>query len=337
MKTYLMAAGVVAGFLLIAFIRYIDWDRPPIDVEQVGYRGTGMELPVNPREEADKVAANQAPPPPYELDTTGDRAGDVYENVQVLGDLPDAQFTRLMAAITEWVSPEQGCGYCHNLENLADDSVYTKIVARRMLQMTQHINASWTDHVQQTGVTCYTCHRGNPVPANVWSKDSGLPEAGGYSASRRGQNMAGTQVGLSSLPTDPFSPFLSGDTGIRVQSTAALPADNPSDIQQTEWTYGLMVHMSEGLGVNCTFCHNSRSFGNWAQSPPQRTTAYHGIRMVRDINGAYIDSLAAVFPDDRKGPEGDVLKTNCATCHNGVSKPLYGASMLSDFPSLSGN
>ena len=37
-----------------------------------------------------------------------------------------------------------------------------------MIQMTQHINADWKTHVAETGVTCYTCHRGNTVPAEIW-------------------------------------------------------------------------------------------------------------------------------------------------------------------------
>ena len=77
----------------------------------------------------------------------GEKAGDVYENVQVLGDVSAGEFTRLMVNITEWVAPEQGCAACHNTENFADDKLYTKVVARRMLQMIRHINADWTKHV----------------------------------------------------------------------------------------------------------------------------------------------------------------------------------------------
>lgn len=95
-----------------------------------------------------------------------------------------------------------------------------------------------------------------------------------------------------------------------------------------------MMHMSTGLGVNCTFCHNSRQFSSWAESRPQRVTAWHGIKMVGDINTEYLDPLAGVFPANRKGPMGDVLKVNCATCHNGVNKPLYGVSMAKDYPEL---
>ena len=85
--------------------------------------------------------------------------------------------------------------------------------------------------------------------------------------------------------------------------------------------------------MNCVFCHNSRSFASW-EGPPQRVTAYYGIRMVRDINNNYIESLASTFPANRKGPQGDVLKTNCATCHQGLSKPLGGVNMVKDHPAL---
>ena len=33
----------------------------------------------------------------------GPKAKDIYQNVQVLGDLSVGEFTRLMAAITQWV------------------------------------------------------------------------------------------------------------------------------------------------------------------------------------------------------------------------------------------
>ena len=45
-----------------------------------------------------------------------------------------------------------------------------------------------------------------------------------------------------------------------------------------------MIAISKSLGVNCTFCHNTREFGQWAESTPQRVTAWHGIQMVRDLN-----------------------------------------------------
>ncbi len=56
--------------------------------------------------------------------------------------------------------------------------------------------------------------------------------------------------------------------------------------------------------------------------------------MVRDINNAYLNSLQGVFPAYRKGQLGDSPKVNCATCHQGIYKPLYGVSMLKTFPEL---
>jgi photosynthetic reaction center cytochrome c subunit len=59
--------------------------------------------------------------------------------------------------------------------------------------------------------------------------------------------------------------------------------------------------------------------------------------MVRDLNTTYLDPLTASFPKTRLGPNGDGPKINCATCHNGVYKPLFGVSMVKDYPELVGN
>jgi photosynthetic reaction center cytochrome c subunit len=246
-----------------------------------------------------------------------------------------AQFNRLMVSMTAWVSPNDGgCVYCHNPANFADDEKYTKVVARRMLQMTQAINSEWKPHVAETGVTCYTCHRGQPVPSEIWFTANPQPYGSNFMGDKAGQNQPARVVNLSSLPNDPFTPFLLGDLNIRVNGPTALPSGNRQSTKQAEWTYGLMSHMSESLGVNCTYCHNSRSFQSWENSPPQRATAWHGIRMARSLNTGYMEPLTATFPEHRKGELGDVAKINCGTCHQGAYKPLNGASMLKDYPEL---
>ena len=98
-----------------------------------------------------------------------------------------------------------------------------------------------------------------------------------------------------------------------------------------------MIHMSKSLGVNCTYCHNTRAIASWEESPPQRSSAWYGIRMARDINNNFMVPLTKVFPAHRLGPTGDVAKANCGTCHQGAYKPLYGVSMLTDYPYLRGN
>jgi photosynthetic reaction center cytochrome c subunit len=313
-------------------------ERPPIETVQTGYRGTGMEQIYNPRTLIKQASLNQAPAAPDAASADGPKAGQVYQNVKVLGDLSVGQFNRHMVAITQWVAPDQGCAYCHNVQNFADDGKYTKVVARRMIQMTQKVNQDWKPHVAETGVTCYTCHRGNNVPTQVWTEPKDRKYAGGLLGDLAGQNIATKEAGLTSLPFDPFTPFLKEAAPIRVNGNEAMAGvganANRASLKQTDYTYSLMVHMSESLGVNCTYCHNTRNFQSWEESRPQRVTAWHGIRMSRELNNEYLTPLTDIFPANRLGPKGDVAKVNCSTCHQGAFKPLYGAAMAKDFPEL---
>ena len=330
--TFKWLAAVVAAALLAGC------ERPPIASVQIGYRGTGMQQVYNPRTLAAQAPLNAAPEAAPAASGDGPKAGAIYQNVKVLGDLSVGQFARHMVAITAWVAPNEGCTYCHNAANFAEDTKYTKVVARRMIQMTQHLNADWNKHVGATGVTCYTCHRGNNIPTQVWYAPTDRKYANSLLGDLAGQNLAAPSVGLSSLPSDPFTPYLKDAKPIRVNGTEALKftgaAANRSSTKQAEHTYGLMMHMSTSLGVNCTYCHNTQSFQSWAISPPQRTTAWYGIRMARDLNNDYLEPLTSTFPANRLGPHGDVAKVNCATCHQGAYKPLYGAAMAKDYPEL---
>jgi photosynthetic reaction center cytochrome c subunit len=334
MKLTLRSLAVVLGVMGATILA--GCERPPVDVVQRGYRGTGMQQVYNPREVAAVAAAgtHAAPASLPAASADGPKAKEIYKNVQVLGDLSVGEFTRHMVSITQWVAPTEGCNYCHNPANLADDSKYTKVVARRMIQMTQHINEDWKKHVADTGVTCYTCHRGNPVPNEIWFSSAGSKHGKLFLGNDYGQNKPSPVVGLTTLPYDPFTPYLLKAENIRVGATTALPTGNKQNIKDAEHTYGLMVHMSDSLGVNCTYCHNSQNFGKWEGSPPQRVTAWHGIRMSRDLNQAYMVPLTDTFPANRKGELGDVAKLNCGTCHQGAYKPLNGAAMAKDHPEL---
>jgi photosynthetic reaction center cytochrome c subunit len=309
-------------------------ERPPVATTQIGYRGLGMVEVDNSRLKQERLAAQQVPEPLPPVAAEGPTAAEAYQNVQVLGDLTVPEFNRLMAALTTWVSPEQGCVYCHAGTDLASDDVYTKVVSRRMIEMTRHINSQWKTHVGETGVTCYTCHRGQPVPRYVWYTAPDPDRARGLTASSAGQNIAAEAVGFASLPYDPFTTFLDRAEDIRVVSASALPQGGFLSLKAAEQTYGLMMHVSQSLGVNCVFCHNSRSFKAWDQSPPQRATAWYGIRLVRDLNAGFLEPLRAAFPAERLGPLGDAPKTNCATCHQGLSRPLGGASLVQHYPEL---
>lgn len=334
MNIYAWMAGAVVALFTIAVLFTAGWEAPPMDSVQSGYRGTGMAQIYNPRMLAEQIPENQMPEP-LDPSSGGPPASTVYQNVEVLGHLSLLEFNRLMQAMTNWVSPEEGCAYCHNEENYASDEVYTKLVTRNMLYMTQEINSQWEPHVAQTGVTCYTCHRGQPVPENYWYH--GGNGAGPYSDMVGGdgtQNQPAVDIGLTSLPVDPFSAYMEDDQDVRVIGDTALPTGKFLPIQDAEETYSLMVHWSESLGVNCTFCHNSRAFAQWDESSPQRVTSWHGLRMVQSINTNWVATLEDVFPENRKGPHGDPYKVNCATCHQGAYKPMYGAPMLKDYPNL---
>lgn len=322
----------------------------PKKSSQEGYRGTGINQIVNP-----KLAKAQVPIPAniYATpDDSGPRASASYQNVQVLGGVSTERFNHLMAQMNNWVVPaaglpveEQGCNYCHNPNNMASDEKYTKVVARKMIQMTQSINANYTSHVQGTGVTCWTCHRGNAVPAYKWASAAPAKPMG-MARVNTGQNYPAASAAFASLPGDPFSAYLKDDgvNNIRVASSKSLPSpDHVVSLKEAEKTYGLMMHLSSGLGVNCTYCHNSASFREWNMSSPKRALAWYGLRMVASTNAEYMTPLASVFPAVnplggaspwRKGPAGDVYKVNCATCHQGLAKPMNGVSMRADNPTL---
>lgn len=112
-----------------------------------------------------------------------------------------------------------------------------------------------------------------------------------------------------------------------------------------------MMQFSDGIGVNCGFCHNSRAFFDWSQSTPNRWIGYWGIQMTRDINRNFLLQLGAILPEQRIRPfqprepvlpardenplPGNALAT-CATCHHGAPRPLGGADMVKDYPALNG-
>ncbi len=319
----------------------------PVDNLQTGPRGTGMSvtkfegaLDTPDPTIADYYTEQAYPPEEGEL-----LAGEVYENVQVLGDVTVTNFNRLMVAMNEWVAPEEGCGYCHSGADegqFAADDLYTKVVARRMIQMTQNINESWSGHVNSAeivGVNCYTCHRGENVPSDIWFKIAPVTEATAGWASV--QNRVTEQSQFTSLPSDALEMYLLEDNPINVHSLESRVAENPSDPgvatwQDTERTFSLMNYFSNSLNRNCLFCHNSRAFYPQAgEVTPQWALAMLGIDMVQEMNNEYLVPLRDVYPEHRLGPVyADAPKAACRTCHKGYQRPLQGLNVIDDWPEL---
>jgi len=308
------AATTIAASAMVLLLSACVGERQT-DTVQVGYRGVAMEQNYT-RDDVKSAFAQVKIPDPLPPAGESPPGPLPWRNVQVLNDVSPTEFLRTMTAMTTWVAGTGNCAYCHNVAALWSDTlpdgkpIYTKLVARRMLQMTRQINGQYPQHVKNTGVTCYTCHLGKPLPNGLWFYTD--------------QN-------------DYLRHYLDRD-GARVISQAMRPSGtgNLSSVKQAEWTYALMISQSKSLGVNCTYCHNSRQFASWTQAPAARVTAYHGILMLREVNATYLSPLQAVYPSVRLGALGDAPKAQCVTCHNGNYKPLYGAQMVKHYPALWG-
>lgn len=338
--------GGVGGAVVVAAL-LVSWGQPyATDSLQTGPRGTGMSVP-----EFQSVLATPDPDieaildeEPYVPEGDEPLAGDIYENVQVLGDLTEDNFNRVMLAMTQWVSPDEGCAYCHgdvDLEEYGADDLYTKVVSRRMIEMTQNINENWDGHVnvnKEVGVTCYTCHRGENVPSNIWFRLGPVNEnTAGWSSV---QNRVTVQSNYTSLPSDALESYLLNYEQIAVHNLESRVSEDVTDPdtrtwQDTERTFSLMNYFSNSLGVNCVFCHNSRAFHDVGQATPQWSTASLGIAMVQEMNNDYLLPLQDVYPERRLGPVfGDAPKAACATCHKGNQQPLQGTNVIAAWPEL---
>ena len=302
---------------------------------QTGPRGTGMEvvkfnsqLTAPDPGIAGFISSDPVPP------EAGDaRARFAIENAEpLLGDLTEANYTRLVDAMRDWTG----------IPTLFDgEETYQTVVARRMIEMTQNINENWDGHVnanKQVGVTCYTCHRGQPVPSDIWFKLSPVNSAAqGWSAN---QNRTTSQSTYSSLPSDALEKYLLENEVIAVHDlesrVAGIPGkDGYPGIQHAERTYAFMNYIADSLGVNCTFCHNTRAFYDGAQVTPQWGTESLGIQMVQELNQEYLVPLKDQYPPERLGPkQADAPKAACKTCHKGYQQPLQGTNVIADWPEL---
>ena len=331
-----VVGAVAAGTFLVLFP---EWDRPPLVAENFGPAGQEQSVLKDPRR---VIPYNVVPAPLPVADKGGPLAKDVYKNVQVLGDVPAPEFDRLMVAITQWVSPKQGCGFCHNLKtgadgkvNYADDAMYTDKVARRMIQMTMKINTDWGNHVAPSGVVCYSCHRGENVPPLVWYKQPEAEHSGLLGKPRDWQTNA--RFIRDFFPTKSNEQWLVNDEDANLASNAAMVGERGGGVgsmENAENLYIMMMQWSQALDANCDLCHASRALQSWQQSSPYRMDGLWGQYMTQDINKNFLIPLATVFPRDMLGQMGDTAKVSCYTCHVQAQKPLGGYNIISHYPAL---
>jgi hypothetical protein len=89
-------------------------------------------------------------------------AEQVYKNIQVLRGVPASQLDSVMAFFTGSLGVR--CNYCH-VNPFDKDDKPQKQTARKMIQMVFALNKG--SFGGQAGVSCYTCHRGQPQPISV--------------------------------------------------------------------------------------------------------------------------------------------------------------------------
>lgn len=90
----------------------------------------------------------------------GPRAGDAFENVTVLHDMPAEQMGKVMNIMSAALGV--GCTHCHAGYEFAKEGVANKAKAREMITMTFALNKD--KFKGQTEVTCMTCHQGHARP-----------------------------------------------------------------------------------------------------------------------------------------------------------------------------
>lgn len=87
-------------------------------------------------------------------------AGEKFDNIQILADMPADQMGKVMNIMS--ASLGVNCSHCHQNFDFAQQGTAHKDTARKMLAMTFKLNQEHFDG--KTVVTCNTCHRGQARP-----------------------------------------------------------------------------------------------------------------------------------------------------------------------------
>jgi photosynthetic reaction center cytochrome c subunit len=302
---------------------------------QTGPRGTGMHVAefVNEVQTADPTIADMLTAADITPEMVAEVSDAALANVPpALEGIPEDRYAELVVAMRSWTGIP---------DLMEDPENYQTAVAYSMVEMVQNINENWIGHVQanaEVGVNCYTCHRGEAVPSEIWFRLGPVHAraAEGWSAV---QNRVTMQSQFTSLPSDALEAYILNYEIVQVHDLEAhvdaYPDEGIQTWQHTERTYSFMNYWSNSLGVNCVFCHNSRAFYDAAQVTPQWATASLGLSMIQEMNELWLVPLEGVYPENRLGPVfADAPKAACKTCHKGYQQPLQGTNVIADWPEL---
>jgi len=87
------------------------------------------------------------------------RAEKKYKNIQMFKGLPADRIESIMFAFKNSLGVE--CTYCHVKDQFEKDDKTMKQTARKMITIVRESNAK----LGSARVSCFTCHRGQPRPA----------------------------------------------------------------------------------------------------------------------------------------------------------------------------
>ena len=90
----------------------------------------------------------------------------VFQNIQVWKKVPAGRFLGMMRAWTRTLGVD--CSHCHTIDQWNKDDKAPKLTARAMDKLvddvTDQVKAIKSISDEHARVTCWTCHRGQPVP-----------------------------------------------------------------------------------------------------------------------------------------------------------------------------
>ena len=96
-----------------------------------------------------------------------------FKNLQVLPkNMSKDDLKAYMKAQSKALGVE--CDYCHDVPDMASDKNEKKLVARKMIQMTNDINEKWLKGMKEADknkVGCGTCHQGHEAPPKFVAPD----------------------------------------------------------------------------------------------------------------------------------------------------------------------
>lgn len=87
------------------------------------------------------------------------RAEQEYKNIQLLKGIPAERLMNIMFSFKSSLNVD--CDFCHIKDAFEKDDKPMKLVARKMIKRMNEINRDGAGG----RVTCYTCHRGQKIPA----------------------------------------------------------------------------------------------------------------------------------------------------------------------------